>query len=246
MSAFFFGGADRQLFGYHHAPAGAGASAVVLCPSWGPEYQYAHRAFRSLARRLAERGAHVLRFDYTGTGDSWGDSTEAHRDIWLEDIGLAIDELQKRSALPRVDLVGLRFGAHLAATAASSRADVRRVALWDPIVDGIEWTRQLGGVQVEPDTIERGGTLEFSNRLVSAQLVEQFRGVAATSYPMEVADEVLVLQTTSADAEHPLTRIRNADFRKLQDVTPWVEDASIWSGLVPAKAVSTLADWLVS
>lgn len=246
MSAFFFGRADRQLFGYHHAAAGTATSAVVLCPSWGPEYQYAHRAFRSLARRLAERGVHVLRFDYSGTGDSWGDTTEADSDVWLEDIALAIDELKAMSSVPRVDLVGLRYGAHLAASAASGRSDIRRVALWDPVLAGGDWARQLDGEWGTTPVPDAQETVEFSNRLVTTQLVDQFRTVAAQSYPVDVAEEVLILQTTPGGGGNPLPHIRNSLFRMLEDVTPWVEDASIWSGLVPAKAVSTLADWLVS
>lgn len=246
MSAFFFGRADRQLFGYHHAAAGRASSAVVLCPSWGPEYQYAHRAFRSLARRLAERGVHVLRFDYSGTGDSWGDTTEADTDVWLKDIAVAVEELKSVSSVPRVDLIGLRYGAHLAASAASGRKDIRRVALWDPVIRGSDWARQLSGELEEPSAQEGQETLEFSNRLVSTQLVDQFRAVAAPSYPVDVAEQVLILQTTPGGTGNPLPHIRNAEYRMLEDVTPWVEDASIWSGLVPAKAVATLSDWLVS
>lgn len=246
MSAFFFGRADRQLFGYHHAATGAANSAVVLCPAWGPEYQYAHRAFRSLARRLSERGVHALRFDYSGTGDSWGDTTEADTGVWLEDIALAVDELKAISSVSRIDLIGLRYGAHLAASAASARNDIRRVALWDPVIEGSDWTRQLGGELVANRPTEDREMLEFSNRLVSTQLVDQFRAVRAPSYPVDIAEEVLILQTTPGGAGNPLPHVRNARFRMLEDVTPWVEDASIWSGLVPAKAVSTLADWLVS
>lgn len=248
MTAFFFGPAHRQLFGYYHPPAGNGTSAVVICPSWGPEYQYAHRALRVLARRLAERGAHVLRFDYSGTGDSWGDSTNADAQLWLEDISLAIAEVQAMSGLRSVDLVGLRYGACLAAGAAAERPDVRRVALWDPICDGPAWLRELAGVQdrAHETPSEDQDEVEFSHRVVSSGLLRQFASVAPTSYDRRIAEEVMVLFSTPEADRDPLAHLENCDVRLVPDVTPWVEDTSIWSGLVPAKAVSSLVDWLVS
>ena len=115
MSAFFFGKAGRQLYGFYHAPLGTANGAVVICPAWGSEYQYAHRALRVLALRLAEGGMHVLRMDYSGTGDSWGDTTDADVEQWSRDVGIGIDELRAMSDASRVDVVGLRVGGLIAA-----------------------------------------------------------------------------------------------------------------------------------
>ena len=41
---------------------------------------------------LAERGQHVLRFDYRGTGDSFGELAEVSVHDWVEDIALAVRE----------------------------------------------------------------------------------------------------------------------------------------------------------
>ena len=86
----------------------------------------------------------MLRFDYFGAGDSAGDFTEASQDQWLVDIGTAIEELKQLGQLSQVGLVGMRYGATLAARTARARTDVNRLVLWDPIVDGPAYLTELG------------------------------------------------------------------------------------------------------
>jgi predicted alpha/beta hydrolase len=55
-------------------------------------YILTHLVLRELAMALAERGQHVLRFDYRGTGDSFGELGEVTVSDWLEDIALGVRE----------------------------------------------------------------------------------------------------------------------------------------------------------
>lgn len=102
-----------------------------------------HRAFVRLSDQLAEAGFHTLRFDYTATGDSAGDEGEACLDDWLTDIQTAVRELRDISGIDKVSIVGLRLGAALAATAASSLNDIDSLILWDPVVDGANYIERL-------------------------------------------------------------------------------------------------------
>jgi exosortase A-associated hydrolase 2 len=146
MNPFYFGERSRRLFGIYHA---CGATegpprALILCSSWGPEYMHSHRTVRQAAIQLAAVGFHVLRFDYFGTGDSEGDLTQASVELWEEDIREALRELKAMSGATRVGLVGLRFGAILAnRVAASNAAEVDRLLLWDPILDGSAYLDEL-------------------------------------------------------------------------------------------------------
>lgn len=244
MTAFFFGPGSEQLFGFYHPPRGSGERAAVICPSWGPEYQYAHRALRVTARRLAERGFHVLRFDYSGTGDSWGDGTDGDVVRWCRDIALAVDELRALSGVPRVDLVGLRLGAFLAAAAAAGRDDVRGLVLWDPVIDGRAW---IGELSPNPARRAGGDRVEFAQRLVTTSLVRQFEEVSPASYPSDPAGRVLLLETASGavrGADALLARFPSADRQRVEDPPAWIEDVSIWSGQVPAKAIGAFTEWL--
>jgi pimeloyl-ACP methyl ester carboxylesterase len=149
MQPFYFGSSQKQLFGVYHPPDAATArrpSAVLLCYPLGHEYLRAHRAFRNLAVALAGQGFHVLRFDYFGSGDSGGMGEDTTVDQCLADIGTAIDELKDMSGRSLVSLIGLRFGATLATLAGASRADVDRVVLWDPVLDGKVYVETLAAV----------------------------------------------------------------------------------------------------
>jgi alpha/beta superfamily hydrolase len=140
LDAFFFGGAPRSLFGVLHEPASAGASgAIVVCAPLWREGLRAHRVLRQLGVRLAKLGQAVMRFDYSGAGDSAGESEHGDVGVWLEDVAAAIDEVRRRRHVPRVTLLGLRFGATLAALAAARRDDVDRLVLWEPVVSGARY-----------------------------------------------------------------------------------------------------------
>lgn len=245
MSAFYFGASERPLFGYHHAPSGVGVGAVVLLQPWGSEYEYAHRTMRILAQRLAERGCHVLRFDYTGTGDTWGPSTAADLDLWEEDAAAAVLELRAMTGRPRVDLVGLRLGAVVAARVAAGRRDIGSVVLWDPIVDGEAWLRELGGVT--PGAGVNGGGVEVGPDLVSHHFVRQVKEVRPGSFPAALADRVLLLLTQNGAAtggDDPLRHISGVERERLRQPSPWIVNESIWTGEVPAQAVSRIGQWL--
>ena len=145
MIPCFFGDADRQLFGVYHPASGAPArrAGVVLCYPAPQEYRQAHWAYRRLAGLLAERGLHVLRFDYYGTGDSAGDSGEGRLAQWVADVGTAAQELQDVAGVRRTSLVGMRLGAAVAARAAAAGVDAADLVLWDPVVRGADYLAVL-------------------------------------------------------------------------------------------------------
>lgn len=145
MNPFYFGSSERALYGVYSPPKTRGRrpTGVVLCYPFGMEYMRAHRAFRQLTTLLNREGHHVLRFDYFGTGDSAGDGQDGSVAQWADDVGTAIQELKDTASLDRVSLVGLRLGGLLAARGAAGRDDVDRLVLWDPIVDGAGYVREM-------------------------------------------------------------------------------------------------------
>lgn len=159
MNPFFFGPSERPLFGlYTHGRSNGAAEAssapkrgVLLCYPIGSEYLRAHRAFRQLNTLLNRSGLHVLRFDYSCTGDSGGAGEEADFDQWVEDVDWAIDELLDTAELDELDVIGLRWGATLATLAARERDEVRHLVLWDPVVDGSTYFEE-----VLPDPVGEG------------------------------------------------------------------------------------------
>lgn len=147
LSIQFFETHGRSLLAaVHIAPRlQARSAAVVLCNPFGEEATRAHRAYRVMARRLEEAGYAAMRFDYSGTGDSSGDITEFGIDDWIDDIAAAAETMRRESSVSRIVLVGLRLGATLAALCAQrGRLRAAHVVLWDPVVDGAHYLRELG------------------------------------------------------------------------------------------------------
>jgi alpha-beta hydrolase superfamily lysophospholipase len=155
----YFGVPGRPLFGFHHSPREEERRrrvGVVLCAPIGTDHVRSEWIYRSLAERLAAVGFPCLRFDLSGTGDSSAQEPGADPvRTWLEDIDAAAKELRARSGASGIALFGIRLGATLALTYASTRADVDSLVLWSPCVSGdafVEELRRLHAVytRIEP------------------------------------------------------------------------------------------------
>ena len=143
---FFNNKNQRQLYGVHHSPRSNKSvpRAIVFCPPLGQEYIRTHWACKLLAKQLARGGAHVLRFDWSGHGNSAGNIDEVlSLQQWIDDVGQAVDWVREESKADSVMLIGQRFGATLAALAAEQRQDVYSLVAWEPVVDGGSYLQGL-------------------------------------------------------------------------------------------------------
>jgi pimeloyl-ACP methyl ester carboxylesterase len=140
---------DAELFGVYHAPGGASLrnDGVVLCYPGPQEYAQVHWAYQKLAKMLSAAGLHVLRFDYSSTGDSHGASADASLAQWSDDISSAASELRDVADIRRVSVVGMRLGGALALRAVANGLKVKNVVLWDPVVSGRDYLRSLDAAE---------------------------------------------------------------------------------------------------
>ncbi len=243
MSAFAFGSRERQLCGYYHEPTLPDRGNVLLCQPWGIEYQFAHRTMRFLATRLARQGWHALRFDYSGTGDSWGDTTVSDLAVWTEDILRAADELSGIGGLGPLSLVGLRLGGTMAASAAPRLDAIHKLVLWDPIVNGVAWLEELDRLS-PPHPLREGGNTEVGRHTVTEAFRVQVSGIGSPSLAGG-ARPSLVLWTGGPPpsvwqaGEHDGLRVDH-----LPQPSPWVEDVALGAGRIPVEAVTRIVEWL--
>ncbi|NIE65522.1 alpha/beta fold hydrolase [Burkholderia sp. Ax-1719] len=129
-------------FGWLH-PAHS-STGVVLCNPFGYDALCTHRSWRKLAARLAAAGLPTLRFDYPGTGDAAGFEEDPGRfGAWLAAIEAAVSRLRAWTGVERVALVGVRFGATLAALAAQRLGNIDSIVLLAPPVTGRRYLREL-------------------------------------------------------------------------------------------------------
>ena len=119
----------RKLFGVYHS-AGKNDCVVVMCPPFAEEKKASYRVLYEQAQALASAGVPVLRFDYSGTGDSDGAFEESTADQWIEDIAAASEFARTQARTEQVCLLGLRLGGTLAASFGSDR-----LVLWQPLMD---------------------------------------------------------------------------------------------------------------
>ena len=133
--------AGGLLRGISYPPAGACQGALVLCDPFAEEKKSAENTLAALARALAEAGWWAWHWDYRGTGDSGGSFEEFRLADWREDLRAAVAHARAEGA-ERVGLVGLRLGATLAAEIAEE-VGAWCVILWEPIVDGKRYVREL-------------------------------------------------------------------------------------------------------
>jgi pimeloyl-ACP methyl ester carboxylesterase len=206
MEAFFFGPSSQRVFAIYHPPAQGGSEVLtVICPPLFSDYMRTQLALRELAISLAKRGQHVLRLDYRGTGDSFGDLSEVAISDWVEDITVAVREGRDLTGSGAVRLLGVRAGALLACRSAEASSDVQRLVLWDPISDGASYLRMLRRVQATMvqqnyylSRAERREAMhEYAGYTISKRMLEEFHSLDASIYSRVPKSKLHVVSTSS-------------------------------------------------
>jgi len=208
IEAFFFGPSNRQLFANYHLPVGGhGRVLTVICPPLFSDYTRTQLALRKLAISLAESGQHVLRLDYRGTGDSFGDLGEVAISDWVEDIAFAVQEGREMSGSSIVRLLGVRAGALVACRSVGATNDVQRLVLWDPVSDGAGYLESLRRVQMA--VLERNYYLsraerreamhEYAGYRLSERMTEEFCLLDANTYSSVPKSKLHIVSTTSVN-----------------------------------------------
>jgi pimeloyl-ACP methyl ester carboxylesterase len=106
-----------------------------------------------LASSFQREGFGVFRFDYYGSGDSFGEDADAGLEGWTQDLELAVEEAQSLAGKNRTILIGLRLGAHVAGRVATrSPNQVSKVVFWEPTLSGSEFNRDWTGRSAAPES----------------------------------------------------------------------------------------------
>jgi alpha-beta hydrolase superfamily lysophospholipase len=210
--ALYFDSDGHGLFGWLHRPA-AGTIApfgLVICKPFGYEALCSHRSLRAFAEEAANCGVPVLLFDYLGTGDSADIDPMANQlDVWSRDVVAAVNELQRRTGVARVCLLGLRLGASLAIMAASECITVDSLILIAPVISGSRYLRELRMTRLaaslhtdptesangSPSNIEAASDLSFdaSGFTFSAATITAIAQVDLTAPRIPTVAEILVI-----------------------------------------------------
>lgn len=142
---------SHRLYAALHGAPGVPQAGVVLMPPLLHELPCSRRFVTEVAGELAGLGLPCLRFDFHGTGDSPGNGTELDFPSMYRDLDVAVAALRERTGITRLVLLAWR-GSALVLRGWLERGGVADlVVLWEPIVDGALWLREL----VDSDIRER-------------------------------------------------------------------------------------------
>lgn len=147
---------DARLFGVFHAATGTAKAAVLICPPFLHEHMRSHRLFALFADALSKVGFDVLRFDYSGSGDSEGVDEEFTLATATLDAATALSDLRRRNPGVRMCVLGVRAGAFVAAALASA-GDADELWLWQPLTNGADYLAHLRRL----DAFERSNPLRY-------------------------------------------------------------------------------------
>jgi uncharacterized protein len=256
---FYFEADGRLLYGCYHEPA-AGVrrrGGVVLCYPFGQEFLRVHRSFVQLAGRLANAGFAVLRFDYSGSGDSAGEVEDTSLEHWIADIGAAVEETRRRSGASRISLVGLRLGASLATLAAAARKDVDSLVLWDPLVQGRAYLDELQEMHeqkvryayVTPDSHGHGSpSEEFLGFPMSSAVRGGIAEVDLRTLDGPPANRILLIESEGTAAVRAFRESLAAlplevEHQQLAERKVWLKEPL--QGIVPHRLLEAILNWLI-
>jgi alpha-beta hydrolase superfamily lysophospholipase len=207
IEPFFFG--PRKAFAcYQSARDSSSAELLVICPPLFDEYRRCYRAIADLANACSDKGKHVIRLDYSGTGESQGELSEFTANDWIDDIYSVIEEGIALTGAQSVVLVGVRFGAALAVHC--KHAAITRFVLWDPILSGQEYLGWLSSVNKKIESGHRwlarqvgmkSEVLSFENFTLGESLERSISELKLVEID-DIGDRINVVTTDKSVAEN--------------------------------------------
>jgi exosortase A-associated hydrolase 2 len=261
MEPFYFGDSRKSLLGMYHPPSSdkSREAGVILCHPLGQEYIRSHRALMRLSLLLSSAGFHVLRFDFYGCGDSLGNENDWDISRWQADIASAIEELREGAGVSRICLIGLRLGGSLALMAGAVRGDVDRLVLWDPIINGAKYVKELNELHQEwlrGSFAKRQASSSSENQIevLGFPLTDSFSQSLAQmdllSLPQKPGNDMLFIEsseeTDSKEIRESLSNMgANVYHEFLPEPAVWEKkEDDIGKGLMPVQILQNIVAWI--
>lgn len=258
MNPLYFGESKRPLFGLYQAPVAKAArrSGFVLSPAVGHEYLPAWPAFRQLALSLQVAGHHVLRFDFTGQGDSSGANEEGTLEVWRRDLELAVSELKDLAGLDRVGVIGLRLGASIALQAAAEGGGIDRLILWEPVIDGPAFVRELKTTRAAyldrvlprpKRAIQNGPALDVMGFVVTDELQASLEGLNLLQLSRRPAPHLTLVLREPTDLARALGQHlgklgSQVTERVVESPALWAKHTGLGEARVPVDLIRSLVE----
>lgn len=195
-----------------------------------------------LADALAKEGVAALIFDFSGTGDSSGEFSNAAWERWIVDGVAACDWMASAHDVP-VTAAGLRTGCLLALETAEKYDTIDKLVCWQPVLNGATFLNQFlrlrtaaslaGGSSGETtralhEALTAGETLEIAGYELSPSLAESLEAARFPKLAAETSTTLDWLDVTADGTPSP------ASLTALETLTP--QDSSIRHHVIEGPA----------
>ena len=253
MKPFYFGENPRRLYGVYQQPDDLSVEkGVVLCSSWGQEAINAHRTLKHLSEQLAAAQFHTLRFDYFGSGDSYGESEEVRVERWVEDTVIAVEELMDNADIDEITLVGMRLGGAVAAKAIANEIEVDNLVLWDPVIDGHAYLKEYltlaGFADEQHGAILRSNLIEILGFPLPLAMTDEIKKIEKNVYTADLPDTLLV-STAHDKSCNESFRVHleqldvSVEVAEFDLSPPWQKKGEFGSTGLPKLAIEHIVGW---
>ena len=262
---FFQGGSGSQLLGFLSKPEKPKAG-ILFCHPFAEEKNCAHFIVAEAARKFAQLGYAVMRFDLSGCGDSEGEFDEFTIENWLADIQTAKEHLREEAQVEDIYLWGLRFGAGLVLLDVQQSHDASGLILWQPIFDfqlyihqylrnqlGSNITSSGNGVSVKSliSNLEADEKVEVFGYTLSPTMYKNFMKVGKIEPSPDVNNQIFIASISQMETP-PMTITQVVDKLKLSQkflTFQHIEEEPFWDRYERWQAPNTTAktaNWLAS
>lgn len=218
VDAFFINKGQRQTYAVLQSPEVANGLGILLVPPFGNEQRRCQRPFRGMMQTLARDGYQLLRFDWQGTGNSSGNSSDLRElSPWIDDLQEAALKLSE--SVDEIHLVSVRTGALISALQPLSNLPIAASYHWDPVLNGERWLEEMRGLQrgIRADTYaflfkrspRRDALHEFAGFTIQPELYQEIQaldffdilGSRPSTYPVHLmmSDELVERNPIPAD-----------------------------------------------
>jgi pimeloyl-ACP methyl ester carboxylesterase len=241
----------QPVFCWLHIPTNREISAtgIAICNPLGYEYSHTHRTIRHLSDHLASQGHATIRFDYHGTGDSSSDLFAPKRiETFLQNIDSVINCLKKHTGVNNICLIGLRFGASLAAHFCS-KTSIDKLILWSCYTKGRTYIRETKALEklashskdTDKNFIDSGGFIVTSETEKALSQINLFK------QPFLVNEKILIIERDDMQVSDKLLHLiqeKNINVEKYQMSGYLDMMAEPHETKIPFATLSTISRWI--
>ncbi len=217
-----------ELFAMYYPPSSGSKPKKVFLhiPAFAEEMNKSRRMVALQARAFAQHGFGVLVMDLLGTGDSFGNFSEATWLIWQRNIDTAIQWLIEQGA-ESINLWSLRIGGLLAMDFVSkSCAKIDKLFCWQPVLNGETFVMQFLRLRVAAAVMDRhapqektselkqqlldGKAIEVAGYLLNPDLIMPMLALRANELDLSAISEVVMFEVVASEDKE--TSPANAKF----------------------------------